>query len=168
MNILSSRDNKQKISQNNFCSFRDIENKRNPGFLEFSYLNKLLSKKYIIWEKNVNVVKWINSCSSFVLPSYRKVFKKFSRGNGCWQINNCTNVPGCRETVIEGENGFLIPGDIKSLVECMEYLILNPKHNKIMGQRSNIIAKVDFPINYSITKSLNTFWIKRKMINLTI
>ena len=136
----------KKFPKTIFVVLGDIENKRNPGFLEYSYLNNLLSKKYIIWEKDVNVVKWINTCSSFVLPSYREGFPRSSQeAMAVGRSIITTNVPGCRETVIEGENGFIIPpGDITSLVECMEYLILNPKHNKIMGQKSNIIARSRF------------------------
>ena len=49
----------------------------------------------------------INSCSSFVLPSYREGFPRSSQeAMAVGRSIITTNVPGCRETVIEGEIAF--------------------------------------------------------------
>jgi len=43
---------------------------------------------------------------------------------------------GCRETVIDGENGYLVKvKDIEGLVDRMEYLILNPNVNRAMARK---------------------------------
>ena len=56
-----------------------------------------------------------------------------------------TDVPGCRETVVEGVNGFLIPRwDVVVLAKAMEYFIENPEEIKRMGEESYKIALEKF------------------------
>lgn len=52
-----------------------------------------------------------------------------------------TNAPGCKETVIHGENGFLIEvKSSESLVKAMQQFILDPSLIEKMGKRSREIA----------------------------
>jgi len=46
-----------------------------------------------------------------------------------------TNAPGCRETVIDGVNGFLVPPrDVSALAEAMERFVLEPGLIERMGE----------------------------------
>jgi len=48
-----------------------------------------------------------------------------------------TNVAGCRETVEDGVNGFLVPPrNVNALVDAMTRLIENPQLITIMGKQS--------------------------------
>ena len=59
-----------------------------------------------------------------------------------------TDAPGCRETVVDGENGFLVPvKDVPSLAQAMERFILYPELIKTMGQRSREIAEEYFDVH---------------------
>ncbi|WP_438404925.1 glycosyltransferase, partial [Aeromonas hydrophila] len=59
-----------------------------------------------------------------------------------------TDVPGCRETVIDGVNGFLIPPfDSSHLAEKMIYLIEHPEKIQRMGNESYRIAKQCFDVH---------------------
>ena len=52
-----------------------------------------------------------------------------------------SDAPGCRETVIDGKNGFLISvKDVSTLVEKMKFLILHQDLNTRMGKASYDIA----------------------------
>lgn len=52
-----------------------------------------------------------------------------------------TDMPGCRETVSEGVNGFLVPPrDAEALASAMERFILEPDLIKTMGQEARQIA----------------------------
>ena len=52
-----------------------------------------------------------------------------------------TDVPGCRETVVNGVNGFLVPKwDVNALVEKMCFFIENPEQINIMGKASYNLA----------------------------
>ena len=82
-------------------------------------------------------------CSVFVLPSFyregipRTLLEALAAGRPVIT----TNAPGCRETVDEGRNGYLVPlRDVESLILAMETFIKNPESIPEMGQRSRQIA----------------------------
>lgn len=87
--------------------------------------------------------------SVFVLPSYREgTPKTVIEAMACGRAIISTDVPGCRETVIIGDNGFLVPAkDIASLRAAIEKFILDPTMIKKMGQRSREIAVAKYDVN---------------------
>ncbi len=74
----------------------------------------------------------------YVLPSYREgtprsVLEAMAMGRPVIT----TDAPGCRETVVDGENGLLVPPrDAAALERAMESLILDPARAAAMGQAS--------------------------------
>jgi glycosyltransferase involved in cell wall biosynthesis len=55
------------------------------------------------------------------------------------------DVPGCREIVLDGENGFLLPaGDIVGVATALERLIGDPELRAAMGRRSRELAVGEF------------------------
>ncbi|MEO1036546.1 MAG: glycosyltransferase family 4 protein [Pseudomonadota bacterium] len=47
------------------------------------------------------------------------------------------DVPGCREIVVDGQNGFLVPaGDIEKLAAAVDRLIASPELRRSMGRKS--------------------------------
>jgi glycosyltransferase involved in cell wall biosynthesis len=59
-----------------------------------------------------------------------------------------TDAPGCRETVIYGENGFLVPvRNADALAESMERFILQPELIEKMGLASRKMAEERFDMN---------------------
>lgn len=91
----------------------------------------------------------ISNCSVYVLPSYREgtprtVLEAMSMGRAIIT----TDAPGCRETVIDNENGFLVPvKSVDTLVVAMKKLIDNPELIKEMGQRSREIAEEKYDVH---------------------
>lgn len=90
-----------------------------------------------------NVKPYIADCSVYVLPSYyregtpRSILEAMSMGKPIIT----TNAPGCRETVVEGINGFLIPvKNSGALAQVMERFILKPNLIVEMGVKSREIA----------------------------
>jgi len=58
-----------------------------------------------------------------------------------------TDAPGCRETVVDGVNGFLVPPrDPEALAEAMERFILHPELIERMGQASRRLAEERFDV----------------------
>ncbi len=56
-----------------------------------------------------------------------------------------TDAPGCRETVVHGVNGFLVPPrDANALAEAMEQFIRQPDLIITMGQASRRLAEERF------------------------
>ena len=129
-----------------FIILGNSENKNNPGYLGINNFSSLLEKDYFIWKRNTNVVPWIKTCSIFVLPSYREGFPRSTQeAMAVGRAIITTNVPGCRETVIQNKNGLLIPPcDINSLANAMRYFIINHHQIEIMGKESYLIAEKHF------------------------
>lgn len=65
----------------------------------------------------------------------------------CGKAIITTDAPGCRETVIEGKNGFLVPvKDDKAIAEKMLFLYQNPDLCVQMGNASRQIAEQRFDV----------------------
>lgn len=118
--------------------------KDNPSSLSQSDLDYYKQSNIIIHPGHVdNVQEWIEKSSVFVLPSYREgVPCSTQEAMACGRAVISTNVAGCRETVIHGKNGFLIPAyDRKSLSEKFLFFIENKNNILQMGHESSLISK---------------------------
>ena len=129
-----------------FIVLGSFEDDKNPGYIKRDKIRYLLDTSYIIWPGNVDVLPWIKKSHVFVLPSYREGFPRSTQEvMSVGRAVITTDVPGCRDTVIEGKNGFIVPaGDIYALVKTMKYFILNPEKIILMGKESHLIANKFF------------------------
>jgi glycosyltransferase involved in cell wall biosynthesis len=90
----------------------------------------------------------IANCSVYVLPSYREgtprsVLEAMAMGRAIIT----TDAPGCRETVEEGVNGFLVPPrDADALCRAMTRFIDQPELAGRMGEASRRIAEAKFDV----------------------
>jgi len=84
----------------------------------------------------------LEKCSVYVLPSYREgtprsTLEAMSMGRPIIT----TDTPGCRETVIDGENGFLVPvKSVNDLAQAMMKFVDCPALIPKMGECSRQIA----------------------------
>lgn len=96
-----------------------------------------------------DVRPFIERAHVYVLPSYREgtprsVLEAMSMGRPIVT----TDAPGCRETVIEGGNGFLVPPrTVEPLAAAMERFLLSPELIPQMGKRSREIAEDKYDVN---------------------
>ena len=131
---------------------------QNPGGLKKEELEQLLKDNIVIYPGFVkNVDEWIKGSSVFVLPSYREgVPRSTQEAMAVGRAVITTDVPGCRETVVDGLNGFLIPPfDANALVEAMKKFIENPYLVEKMGKESYKIAKDKFDAKKVNKKLIN-------------
>lgn len=122
----------------------------NPGTLSQKQLDCYIQRGLIEYVGHVADVKpWIQKSHVFVLTSYREgVPRSTQEAMAVGRPIITTDVPGCRETVENGMNGFLIPKwDSETLAEKMICFIQNPEQIAIMGQKSYEIAKEKFDSN---------------------
>lgn len=96
-----------------------------------------------------DVRPYLANSSVFVLPSFyregtpRSVLEAMSMGRPIVT----TDAPGCRETVQEGVNGFLVPiKDVVALERAMERFILNPELIPEFGLTSRRIAEEKYDV----------------------
>lgn len=89
------------------------------------------------------------ACTVYVLPSYREgtprsVLEAMSMGRPIIT----TDAPGCRETVIDGRNGFLVPiKSVDALVDAMRKFLIDPSLVSKMGRESRRIAEVKYNVH---------------------
>ncbi len=122
-----------------------------PSAIKLEELNRLNKDGTLIWHGHqTNIVEHLTNRDVFVLPSYyregvpRSILEALSVGLPIIT----TNSPGCRETVQEGKNGFLIPTQrLDELVDAMEYFITNKEKIEEMGRNSRAYAEERFDVN---------------------
>jgi len=123
----------------------------NPGALTRSEVEAWVREGVIEWPGHVSDVRqWIAQASVFVLPSYYRegVPRSIQEAMAMGRPVITTDAPGCRDTVIEGENGFLVPvRDIGALAEAMERFIRQPDLMEKMGRASRHLAEERFDVN---------------------
>lgn len=91
----------------------------------------------------------ISDCSVYVLPSYREgtprtVLEAMAMGRPVIT----TDAPGCRETVVDGDNGFLVPvKDVNALADAMMKMIDTPGLVASMGERSRRLAEEKYDVH---------------------
>lgn len=140
-----------KIVKNRYPSTKFIVlggiDKSNLGSLTEIEIKKLVETNLIIHPGRVdNIVEWIVESDVFVLPSYREgIPKSTQEAMAIGRAVITTDVPGCRETVIDGVNGFIAPKwDSQALAEKMIYFIEHPEKVTQMGEESYKIAQERF------------------------
>ncbi len=122
----------------------------NLGALSESELKNLIESGIIEYPGHVdNIQEWISNSDVFVLPSYREgVPRSTQEAMAIGRAVITTDVPGCRETVIDGVNGFIVPRwSSEKIAEKMIYFIEHPEKVKIMGEASHEIAIEKFDAN---------------------
>jgi glycosyltransferase involved in cell wall biosynthesis len=96
-----------------------------------------------------NVLPHLAACRIYVLPSYREgtprsVLEAMATGRAILT----SNAPGCRETVRDGVNGYLVPvRDVEALAQRMRQLIDDPELTARMGAASLRIAREKFDVH---------------------
>lgn len=127
----------------------------NPGSVPDAYLRSMVSKGILEWPGKVdNVQDYLRESSVFILPSYREgVPRSTQEAMALGRPIITTNVAGCRETVEDGVNGFLVPPrNVNALVDAMTRLIENPQLITIMGKQSRRLAEERFDIRKQTEK----------------
>ena len=122
----------------------------NPSALSKDQLTHLISEGLVNYVGNVsNVSEWLVKSHVFVLPSYREGFPRSTQeAMAIGRAVITTNVPGCRETVQDGKNGFITPlFDEEIMAEKMIYFIENPEQMISMGNESYSNARKNFDAN---------------------
>ena len=92
---------------------------------------------------------YLKQCSVFILPSYREgTPKAILEAMACGRAVITTDAIGCRETVRNGENGFLVPvKDVDTLFEKMVFLYENPNIIEEMGAKGREMAEKIFDVD---------------------
>ena len=137
---------KKKNIRGRFLLVGDID-KKNPTSIKQSILEEWNDKKIIEWLGWVKDVKnLLLGTDVLCLPSYREGLpKSLLEGAAIGLPIVTTNTVGCREVVLDGINGYLVPiKESQKLSLAIQKLIVNKELRVRMGQESFKIAKTKF------------------------
>ncbi|OZV68538.1 glycosyltransferase family 4 protein [Winogradskyella aurantia] len=122
-----------------------------PSAINEIEIKDLHNKGVIIFHGvQLNIEEHLNRTDVFILPSYYRegLPRTTLEACACGNPIITTDSVGCRESVKEGVNGFLIePQNLEALVKSMEYFITNPERIKEMGANSRKYAEERFDVN---------------------
>ncbi|WP_178985250.1 glycosyltransferase family 4 protein [Winogradskyella helgolandensis] len=122
-----------------------------PSAISEDELNQLHKEKVIVFHgEQQNIPEHLHQNDVFVLPSYYRegLPRTTLEACACGNPIITTDSVGCRESVKEGYNGFLIePQNLDALIEPMEYFITHPEKIKEMGINSRKYAEERFDVN---------------------
>lgn len=121
----------------------------NPSAIQPEELEDVFNKGTISYLGETSDVRpFLERISTIVLPSYhegtpKSVLEAMATGKSVIT----TDAPGCKETVIENRNGFLVPvKDSGILAEKMIWMIENIENVKQMGNESHQICLEKFDV----------------------
>lgn len=140
---------KEKYPNTNFILAGELDS--NPDSIQQDELSGWIKEGLLDYRGRLSNVKPVlKECSIFVLPSYyregvpRSILEALATGRAVIT----TDSVGCRETVVEGENGFLIPiKDVNALAEAMFKFIEQPELIANMGKRSREMAEHKYDVH---------------------
>lgn len=112
-----------------------------------------------------NIAAYYAQCSVFVLPTaYREGTPRvILEAMASARPVITTRTPGCKETVIEGKNGFFVPvHDPAVLADRMSYFILHPEKIPEMGDASLQLCRSKYEISIINRKMLEIMNIENR------
>ena len=139
---------KSKYSHVNFILLGAVENMQDSMSME--ELKPYIDQGVIEYFGETNdVSKYYAKASVYVLPSYREgTPRTVLEAMAMARPIITTDAPGCRETVIDGKNGFLVATkNVKEIEEKMVWFIENPEKICEMGKASLDLCKEKFDVN---------------------
>jgi N,N'-diacetylbacillosaminyl-diphospho-undecaprenol alpha-1,3-N-acetylgalactosaminyltransferase len=137
------------------------------GFMSTDFFKNLLDSdienlinksgvKFLGYKKNIK--DYMSASHVVVLPSYREgTSRSLIEAIAMGKCVVATNVPGCREVVMHGENGYLCePGDVNSLVKAIskidDDLILKSK------DVSRTLCELNYDVRYLVELTLDKYF----------
>jgi glycosyltransferase involved in cell wall biosynthesis len=121
----------------------------NPGGLKRSEIERWVAEGVLEWHGHVTVAPWLEQTSVYVLPSYYRegVPRSIQEAMAMARPIVTTDVVGCRETVVEGVNGFMVPPhNVAELITALKRFIEEPSLIKTMGAASRRLVEKRFDV----------------------
>lgn len=133
----------------------DIEN---PSSISIKQLDEWHDSGIVEWWGYRSDMPSVLSQASIVcLPSFygEGIPKVLIEAMACARPIITTNMPGCRDLVLDNRNGFLVnPRDSLDLMSKLEILLLNPVLCRSMGIEGRRIAEIEFSLPRIIDETM--------------
>tara|TARA_A100001388_G_scaffold264781_1_gene236363 strand:+ start:5659 stop:6786 length:1128 start_codon:yes stop_codon:yes gene_type:complete len=139
------------------CGNLDFEAKDK---ISLKIINKNVRENNIeYWGFKKNMANIYKSCSIVVLPSYREGLPKaLCEASACGKAIVTTNVPGCKDAIINNQTGILVPPrDSLSLAKAIKRLLNDKELCTSMGIKGRINAEKNFDIRKVVESHINIY-----------
>lgn len=132
-----------------------------PGAITKEQLDTVCDGNYIQWlGYRTDIAELLKSCHIVAFPSFymEGLPKSLIEADAIGRPIITSNSVGCKETVIDGYNGFLIqPKDVDALTEKLDLLISNKDLRTQMGANARKYAEEYFSIDTVIERHLSIY-----------
>lgn len=132
----------------------------NPSVLKEEILKQYLESGYIDWIGfQDNMYDVYKNADIVVLPSYREGLpKSLIEACAVGRPIITTDVPGCRECVIDGYNGFLIPVKNSNAIATKLFILIDNESLRLqMGKCGREFAEREFSIENVVNKHFEIY-----------
>ncbi len=133
----------------------------NPAAIERAQLEAWNRDGAVEWlGQRDDMPELLGACHVFCLPSYygEGVPKSLIEAAACGRAAVTTDMPGCRDVVRDGENGFLVaPRDPAALAEALRQLLEDPALRQRFGRRGREIACEHFGLAGVVSATLSLY-----------
>lgn len=158
--IRAARNIKAAYPEVRFLLVGDVD--RNPGSISEAEVRSWEAEGIVEWPGQVADVRdWLRQASVFVLPSYREGLPRSTQeAMAMARAVITTDAPGCRATVTDGVNGFVVPARSSQVLEqAMLKFITQPELIESMGVMSREMAERRFNV-HTINAQILAEWVK--------
>ena len=132
----------------------------NPSAIEKKKIDYWVNKGLVIYlGHETNIHKMYSDIDIVCLPSWREGFPKVIMEAASFGIPVITtDVPGCRDAVINNKTGIIVPvRNAIKLAEAIKKLFKNSSLRKKMGEENRKLAIKNFDLNVIIPKIVNLY-----------
>lgn len=132
----------------------------NPASIDFSTLTLWNSEGCVEWlGHRDDILEQLSASHIACLPSYREGLpKSLLEALACGRAVVTTDVPGCREVVVDGENGFLVPArDSSALAKALKILIKDAKLRSSFGVKGRARAEAYFGSERVVSETVTLY-----------
>lgn len=111
------------------------------------------------WGWREDVAEVLSQASIVCLPSYREGLpKSLLEAAACGIPIVATNTTGCRDVVVDGENGILVPvRNVDALAAALKKLLQDANLRQLMGARGRLLAENEFSSERVIRETLAVY-----------
>ncbi|MDO5665374.1 MAG: glycosyltransferase family 4 protein [Bacteroidia bacterium] len=134
--------------------------KNNKAVIHQLDLEKLLVPGYIEWIGfRKDIISQHQQSDIVILPSYREGLpKSLIEACAIGRPIITTDVPGCRECVVDGYNGYIVPAKtVEPLAQAIDKLCASKEERIEMGRNSRKLAEKEFSIESVVEKTFSIY-----------
>jgi glycosyltransferase involved in cell wall biosynthesis len=150
---------KRKNFKGEFYLVGDVD-LNNPSAVSRNLISLSHKKKILRYFKyKINISKFIKKSTIVVLPSYREGFPKIlMEAAACGRPVITTNVPGCKDAIINNKTGILVPSkNYKALANAIITLSQDKKKIEKFASEARKYAIANFNIKDVISKHFSIY-----------